>query len=176
MSTQRPHETHHKHAKTVKSVRCAVLTISDTRTKETDTSGSLIRNLIEAEGHSITRYQIVSDDVWQVRKAIVDWLTDDEVDVVITTGSTGVSPRDVATEAVEPLLDKKLDGFGELFRALSYNEIGSTAIMSRAFAGVANGKVIFCLPGSPNACQLALQKLILPELRHLVWTVRGQKV
>ncbi|MGQ9462867.1 MAG: MogA/MoaB family molybdenum cofactor biosynthesis protein [Candidatus Fervidibacter sp.] len=176
MSTQRPHETHHKHAETVKSVRCAVLTISDTRTKETDTSGSLIRDLIEAEGHSLKRYQIVPDDVWQVRKAIVDWLTDDEVDVVITTGSTGVSPRDVATEAVEPLLDKKLDGFGELFRALSYNEIGSTAIMSRAFAGVANGKVVFCLPGSPNACQLALQKLILPELRHLVWTVRGQKV
>lgn len=176
MSTQRPHETHHKHAETVKSVRCAVLTISDTRTKETDTSGSLTRDLIEAEGHSLVRYQIVPDDVWQVRKAIVDWLTDDEVDVVITTGSTGVSPRDVATEAVEPLLDKKLDGFGELFRALSYNEIGSTAIMSRAFAGVANGKVVFCLPGSPNACQLALQRLILPELRHLVWTVRGQKV
>lgn len=176
VSTQKPHETHHKHAETVKSVRCAVLTISDTRTKETDTSGSLIRDLIEAEGHSLTRYQIVPDDVWQVRKAIVDWLTDDEVDVVITTGSTGVSPRDVATEAVEPLLDKKLDGFGELFRALSYNEIGSAAIMSRAFAGVANGKVVFCLPGSPNACQLALQKLILPELRHLVWTVRGQKV
>ncbi len=151
------------------------MTISDTRTEETDTSGSLIRKLLESDGHSVVRYQIVRDEIWQVRKVVVDWLTDDEVDAIITTGSTGASLRDVAVEAIEPLLDKRLEGFGELFRRLSYDEIGSAAMMSRAFAGVANGKVVFCLPGSPNACQLALQKLILPELRHLVWTVRPQK-
>jgi molybdenum cofactor biosynthesis protein B len=131
--------------------------------------------LLESDGHSVVRYQIVRDEIWQVRKVVVDWLTDGEVDAIITTGSTGASPRDVAVEAIEPLLDKRLEGFGELFRRLSYDEIGSAAMMSRAFAGVANGKVVFCLPGSPNACQLALQKLILPELRHLVWTVCAQK-
>lgn len=175
MSEKHSHELHRTHAEAVKSVKCAVLTISDTRTEETDTSGQLIRSLLSADGHSVVRYQIVRDDVWQVRKVVVSWLTDEEVDAVITTGSTGLSPRDVAVEAIEPLLDKKLEGFGELFRSLSYSEIKSAAIMSRAFAGVANRKIVFCLPGSPNACRLALQKLILPELRHLVWTVRGQK-
>lgn len=175
MPEKHSHEIHRTHAETVKSVRCAILTISDTRTEETDTSGQLIRSLLNADGHSVVRYQIVRDDVWQIRKVIVSWLTDEEVDAIVTTGSTGLSPRDVAVEAIEPLLDKKLDGFGELFRSLSYSEIGSAAMMSRAIAGVANGKVVFCLPGSPNACRLALQKLILPELRHLVWTVRGQK-
>lgn len=172
---QQSHETHKTHAEVVKSIQCAVLTISDTRTEETDTSGLLIRKLLESEGHSVSRYQIVCDDIWQVRKFVALWLTDNEIDAIITTGSTGVSPRDVAVEAIEPFLDKKLEGFGELFRSLSYEEIGSAAMMSRAFAGVANGKIVFCLPGSPSACQLAMQKLILPELRHLVWTVRGQK-
>ncbi|MCS7186986.1 MAG: molybdopterin-binding protein [Armatimonadetes bacterium] len=175
MSEKRSHEIHRTHAETLEFVKCAVLTISDTRVEETDTSGQLIRSLLNANGHPVLRYQIVRDDVWQIRKVIVSWLTDDEVDTIITTGSTGLSPRDVAVEAIEPLLDKKLEGFGEIFRSLSYGEIGSAAMMSRAFAGVANGKVVFCLPGSPNACQFALQKLILPELRHLVWTVRGQK-
>ncbi len=175
MAEKHSHEVHRTRAKSVKSVKCAVLTISNTRTEETDTSGQLIRNLLESEGHSVVRYQIVRDDVWQVRKTVVSWLTDDEVDAVITTGSTGVSPSDIAVEAVKPLLDKSLEGFGELFRSLSYDEVGSAALMSRAFAGVANGKIVFCLPGSQKACQLALQKLILPELRHLVWTVRGQK-
>ncbi len=175
LSTQRSHENHRTRSDVVKSVRCAILTISDTRTEETDTSGPLIRRLLESDGHSVSRYQIVRDDVWQVRKVFVPWLTDSEIDAIITTGSTGLSPRDVAVEAIEPLLDKKLDGFGELFRLLSYEEIGSAAMMSRAFGGVANGKIVFCLPGSPSACQFAMQKLILPELRHLVWTVRGQK-
>lgn len=175
MSEKKSHETHKIHAEVVESVRCAVLTISDTRTEETDTSGLLIRKLLESDGHFVCRYQIVPDNVWQVRKVIILWLTEDEIDAIITTGSTGVSPRDISVEAIEPLLDKKLDGFGELFRSLSYEEIQSAAIMSRAFAGIANGKIVFCLPGSPSACQLAMQKLILPELRHLVWTVRGQK-
>lgn len=175
MSTHWSHETHKTHAENIKSVRCAVLTISDTRTEETDTSGFLIRKLLESDGHIVSEYQIARDNIWQVRKAVVLWLTDEEVDAIITTGSTGVSLKDIAVEAIEPLLDKKLDGFGGLFRSLSYEEIGSAAMMSRAFAGVANGKVVFCLPGSPSACQLAMQNLILPELRHLVWAVRGQK-
>jgi molybdenum cofactor biosynthesis protein B len=174
MSAARPHEAHHRHAEQVTSVRCAILTISDTRTEATDTSGQLLRALLEADGHRVTRYRIVRDEIWQVRAVFVAWVTDDEVDAIITTGSTGVSPRDIAAEALLPLLDKRLDGFGELFRQLSFADIGSAALMSRAFAGVANGKLVFCLPGSPQACQLALHRLILPELRHLVWTVRGQ--
>lgn len=174
MAVQRSHETHKAAAESVKSVRCAVMTISDTRTEEDDTSGKLIRELLEADGHSVAKYQIVHDDLWQVRKILVAWLTAEDVDAIITTGSTGVAPRDIAVEAIEPLLDKKLEGFGELFRWLSYEEIGSATMISRAFAGIANGKIIFCLPGSTSACQLAVRKLILPELRHLVWAVRGQ--
>ncbi len=175
MGEKHPHEEHRTYAEKVQSVRCGVLTISDTRTEETDEGGQILRSLLESEGHRVTRYRIVRDDIWQVRAAIVTWLTDEEVDAVITTGSSGVAPRDIASEAIVPLLEKTLNGFGELFRQLSFGEIGSAAMMSRAFAGVANGKVIFCLPGSPQACQLAMKKLILPELRHLVWTVKGQK-
>ncbi len=172
---QKSHEQHKMHAESVTTVRCGVLTISDTRTEETDTGGHLIIDLLHADGHQVVRYLIVPDHIWAVRKVFVLWVTDNEVDAIITTGSTGVAPRDIAAEALDPLLEKRLDGFGELFRQLSFSEIGSAALMSRAFAGVANGKPIFCLPGSPHACQLALQKLILPELRHLVWTLRGQK-
>jgi len=176
MTDIRSHEAHRRHAEQIPSVRCAVLTISDTRTEETDTSGQLIHASLEAAGHHVTRYRIVRDEIWQVRAIFVAWATDEEVDAIITTGSTGVSPRDIAAEALLPLLDKRLDGFGELFRQLSFADIGSAALMSRAFAGVANGKPVFCLPGSPQACQLALHRLILPELRHLVWTVRGQSL
>jgi len=176
MTDIRSHEAHRRHAEQIPSVRCAVLTISDTRTEETDTSGQLICASLEAAGHHVTRYRIVRDEIWQVRAIFVAWATDEEVDAIITTGSTGVSPRDIAAEALLPLLDKRLDGFGELFRQLSFADIGSAALMSRAFAGVANGKPVFCLPGSPQACQLALHRLILPELRHLVWTVRGQSL
>lgn len=175
MGERHSHEEHRAYAEKIQSVQCGVLTISDTRTEETDEGGQLLRSLLESDGHRVTRYRIVRDDLWQVRATVVTWVTDDEIDAVITTGSSGVAPRDIAFEAIAPLLDKTLDGFGELFRQLSFGEIGSAALMSRAFAGVANGKVIFCLPGSPQACQLAMQKLILPELRHLVWTVRGQK-
>lgn len=176
MTDIRSHEAHRRHAEQIPSVRCAVLTVSDTRTEETDTSGQLIRTLLEAAGHHVTRYRIVRDEIWQVRAVFVAWVTDDGVDAIITTGSTGVGPRDIAAEAILPLLEKRLDGFGELFRQLSFADIGSAALMSRAFAGVANGKPVFCLPGSPQACQLALHRLILPELRHLVWTVRGQSL
>ncbi len=174
MSASPAHETHHAHAEQIASVRCGVLTISDTRTEATDTSGQLIRTLLVAQGHQVIRYHIVRDEIWKVRAVFIAWVVDDEVDAIITTGSTGVSPRDIAAEAILPLLEKSLDGFGELFRQLSFVEIGSAALMTRAFAGIANGKPVFCLPGSPHACQLALQRLILPELRHLIWTVRGQ--
>lgn len=170
----RTHEEHRERAEQLGPVRCAVLTISDTRTEETDTGGKLIRSLLESQGHKVVRYRIVPDEIWKVREVFVSWVADEEVEVIVTTGSTGISPRDVAVEAILPLLDKTLDGFGELFRALSLSSVGSAAMMSRAFAGVANRKVIFCLPGSPDACQLAMTKLILPELRHLLWTVQGQ--
>ena len=112
MTDIRSHEAHRRHAEQIPSVRCAVLTISDTRTEETDTSGQLIRASLEAAGHHVTRYRIVRDEIWQVRAIFVAWATDEEVDAIITTGSTGVSPRDIAAEALLPLLDKRLDGFG----------------------------------------------------------------
>lgn len=173
MREKHSHEEHRAHAEKVQSVRCGVLTVSDSRTEETDTSGKLICELLQRDGHTVTHYYIARDELWQVRAVVVSWLIDDEVDAIITNGSTGVSPRDIVVEAIAPLLDKTLDGFGELFRSLSSQEIGSAALMSRAFAGIANGKVIFCLPGSPNACRLAMEKLVLTELRHLAWTVKG---
>ncbi len=169
------HEEHRAKAEQIGPVRCAVLTVSDTRTEETDTGGRLIKELVLQSGNEIAGYRIVRDEVDQVRTQVQAWLDDPGVDAVIVTGSSGIGPRDISPEAVRPLLDKELPGFGELFRNLSFPEIGPAAMMSRAFGGCAGGKLIFCLPGSPHACRLAMERLILPELNHLVWTVRSGK-
>ena len=150
------------------SVSCFVLTVSDTRTPETDTSGRAIRALLEEAGHTIAGHAIVRDEPSQVTMVVRSHLTDDRVKVIITTGGTGITSRDGTFEAINGLLEKRLDGFGELFRMLSFEEIGAAAMMSRAIAGTASRKAIFVLPGSENAVRLAMSRLIVPQLGHVV--------
>ena len=150
------------------SVSCHVLTISDTRTAANDTSGNAIVELLTAGGHRVAGRDIVRDDPAAIRQALSAQLADSAAPVIITTGGTGITSRDSTYEVVVNLLEKRLDGFGELFRVLSYQEIGAAAMMSRACAGTAQGKLILSLPGSENAVRLAMTKLILPELGHLV--------
>ena len=154
----------------VAGVRCAVLTISDTRAPETDVSGRTIVELLEADGHIVAKRQILRDEPKDVHAAVLEQVGG--VDAIITTGGTGLTSRDSTYEAIAALLDKRLDGFGELFRYLSYAEVGSAAMMSRASAGVARGTLIFMLPGSENAVRLAMTKLILPELGHVIRELR----
>lgn len=158
----------HKH-KAPQNIKCAVLTISDTRTEQDDESGKLIRQKLNQEDHQVLSYSILKDDADSIRSAVSELLEQTEIQVIITTGGTGVSQRDVTVETVSPILDKKLDGFGELFRQLSFQEIGTASIMSRAIAGVVGGKVILCLPGSVGAVTTAMDKIILPEIGHMVW-------
>jgi molybdenum cofactor biosynthesis protein B len=150
------------------SVRCYVLTISDTRIVSTDTSGRAIAELLEANGHQVAGRGIVRDDPEAIRTAIAQQLDDVSAQVIITTGGTGITSRDSTYEVVCNLFEKRLDGFGELFRMLSYEAIGPAAMLSRACAGTASGKIIISLPGSENAVRLAMNKLLLPELGHLV--------
>jgi len=149
------------------SVPCFILTISDTRTPETDKSGAIITDLLVADGHTVTGTKIVKDDVGAVTDAVRGQLSG-HARAIITTGGTGISPRDNTYEAVTALFDKRLDGFGEIFRMLSYEVIGSAAMLSRACAGVAHGRVIFVLPGSTPAVELAMARLVLPELGPIV--------
>ncbi len=150
------------------TVPCAVLTVSDTRTFETDRSGQLIQQALRSAGHSISFYKILPDEPDQIRSQVLAWCNSSELKTIILNGGTGIAPRDTTYDAIEQLLEKVLPGFGELFRSLSYAEIGSRAMASRAIAGVCQGKLIFSLPGSTNAVKLAMDKLILPELTHLV--------
>ena len=150
------------------STRCAILTISDTRTKTTDHSGQAIVELLSAQGHNVISTAIIPDDLNQIRSTVEMYLADSNIQVIITTGGTGISSRDQTYEAVTGMLSKNVEGFGELFRWLSYQEIGSAAMLGRAIAGTAQGKIVFCIPGSENAVRLAMTKLILPELEHLV--------
>ena len=145
-----------------------MLTVSDSRTRETDTSGQAIASMLEAAGHTVAARELVPDDPIKVADAIRAHLGRKDVCAVITTGGTGITSRDSTYEAVTGLFDKQLDGFGELFRMLSYEVIGSAAMLSRACAGIAGDKVIFVLPGSTPAVKLAMARLILPELAHIV--------
>ncbi len=153
-------------------VRCFVLTISDTRTEATDTGGKAVAELLTAAGHLLAGRAIVKDDAGMVREVVERQLADPTVDVVITTGGTGITSRDSTYEAVDALLDKRLDGFGELFRMLSYAQIGAAAMMSRATAGLARGTILIALPGSESAVRLAMDMLVVPELTHLVQQAR----
>ncbi|MEQ1574684.1 MAG: MogA/MoaB family molybdenum cofactor biosynthesis protein [Vicinamibacterales bacterium] len=153
------------------SIACYVLTVSDTRTPDTDTSGRAIRELLEGSGHRVTGHAIVKDDQEAVVSHVTRAIADAQTQVVITTGGTGITSRDGTYEAIDTLLDKRLDGFGELFRMLSFQEIGAAAMLSRATAGTASRTAIFVLPGSENAVRLAMTRLILPELGHVVQQV-----
>lgn len=152
----------------VQQLSVAVLTVSDTRARENDTSGDYLVQALEAEGHLTSARAIVRDDIYQIRAILSAWIADAAIDVVLITGGTGFSGRDSTPEAVLPLFDKCIDGFGEVFRALSYAEIGSSTIQSRALAGFANNTVIFCMPGSTGACRTAWTGLIREQLdsRH----------
>jgi len=152
-----------------KSVDCAIITVSDTRTSQTDQSGRLIGDLLKQSGHTVVSAAIVRDEPDEIVQQIRDTNRILACQAVLVTGGTGIAPRDRTYEAVISILEKRLDGFGELFRMLSYQEIGPAAMMSRAIAGAFSGRIIFCMPGSPNAVQLAMTKLIIPQLGHLVY-------
>jgi molybdenum cofactor biosynthesis protein B len=160
-----PVHEHHQRAGAAKHLSAGLITASDTRTAANDDGGQAIRELLERAGHKVTHYAVVPDDRERIGALASDYLA--RADLVIITGGTGVAARDSTIEAVRPLLDKELEGFGELFRMLAYQEIGAAAILSRALAGIARGRILIALPGSPAACKLALEKLIIPELGHL---------
>lgn len=154
-------------------VACMVITVSDTRTKETDKSGQTMISLLEAAGHVIRDYVIVKDEKEAIREAVVKGCENPQIEVVLTNGGTGIAKRDVTIETVQSLFDKEISGFGELFRMLSYQEdIGSAAILSRAIAGVVNDKAVFSTPGSTGAVKLAMNRLIIPEIGHFVRELR----
>jgi molybdopterin adenylyltransferase len=160
--------SHVEHKATApQSVRCYVITVSDTRTEETDTAGRAITELLGGAGHQVVGRTIVKDDPVFVRGAIERQLANPNVQAVIATGGTGISSRDCTYEAVSSLLRKRLDGFGELFRMLSYEQIGSSAMLSRACAGLVAGRIVVALPGSEAAVRLAMERLLIPELGHL---------
>ena len=144
----------------------AVLTVSDSRTEETDTSGRLLVSRLETDGHRLAEKTIVPDDVYRIRACVSRWIADSDVRAIIATGGTGLTGRDGTPEAVRPLLDKEIDGFGELFRAVSYEEIGTSTVNSRALGGVANGTLVFCLPGSSGACRTAWDRLLHEQLDY----------
>ncbi len=157
-------------------VKCLVLVVSDTRTLETDKGGALIESLLQSAGHQIVSRQVVRDEIESIRGAVQQAMTGiDEPEAILVTGGSGIGPRDVTPEALRPLLTKDLPGFGEVFRVLSYAEIGAATMLSRAFAGVVGRTLLFVLPGSTNAVQLAMDKLIVPEIGHLVREVRPER-
>jgi molybdopterin adenylyltransferase len=165
----------HEHKeKAKKSVRCFVITVSDTRDETTDTSGQAIKQFLTSDAHQTAGYRIVKDEPAQIEALLNEALGNSDVEAVIVNGGTGIAPRDGTYEVVSRFFDKKLDGFGEIFRYLSYLDIGSAAIMSRAAAGTARGKVLISLPGSNGAVTLAMEKLILPEIRHMVSQLQGK--
>ncbi len=150
------------------TVSCGILTISDTRTAETDSSGQLIRQQLTWRGHDVAAYEIVPDEPDRINAMITEWSARDDIQAIITNGGTGIARRDTTYDVITRRLEKELIGFGELFRMLSFEQIGAAAMLSRATAGVVNGTVIFCTPGSSNAVKLAMDKLIGPELAHVV--------
>lgn len=153
-------------------IQVAILTVSDTRTPETDTGGNIIVDLMQAADHEVTRREIVRDDAPRIKEVLEGLVADERVDAVVTTGGTGISARDSTYEVASRLIDKKLDGFGEIFRMLSYEEVGAAAMLSRAVAGAAGSKFVACLPGSTNAVRLAMEKLLVPEIPHVVFELR----
>ncbi|MGD1898000.1 MAG: molybdenum cofactor biosynthesis protein B [Phormidesmis sp.] len=163
------------HADACLVVDCAIITVSDTRTAETDTSGQLMRSQLTAAGHSISDYQIIKDEPAQISTLVTHLAERSDIQAVLLNGGTGIAPRDTTYDAIASLLEKTLPGFGEIFRQLSYTEIGSRAIASRATAGTYRNTLIFSVPGSSKAVKLALEALILPELRHLTTLLSPKK-
>jgi molybdenum cofactor biosynthesis protein B len=165
------HQEHRRHAPD--SVRCAVITVSDTRTPDNDTSGQFIQQALTQAGHTVSAYHIVKDEPEDIRRLLTHYIQMPETEVILLNGGTGLSARDGTYEVVQSCLEKELTGFGELFRSLSYAEIGAAAMMSRATAGVARGTVLVSMPGSTAAVRLAMEKLLVPELAHMSHIARG---
>ena len=164
----------HEHKnKAHRTVRCAIITLSDTRDETTDKSGQRIKALLAEHEQPVVSYQILKDEPDQITAAVRALLTRPDVDVILTNGGTGIAPRDTTFEALQGLLEKEIPGFGEMFRMLSYEDIGSAAMLTRATAGVAQGKVIISLPGSTGAVELGMTKLVLPELGHMLFVLQG---
>ncbi|MEZ4354661.1 MAG: molybdenum cofactor biosynthesis protein B [Myxococcota bacterium] len=161
------HRGHHHRKAAPDRVPTLVVTVSDTRTLETDTGGALVESMLREAGQPVVARRIVPDEPEAIRRALDEAIGDPGCRAVVFTGGTGVAPRDVTPDTIEPLLERVVPGFGELFRMLSYEDIGSAALLSRALAGLSAGKVVFVIPGSRGAVRLALEKLILPELGHL---------
>ena len=177
LTRDRPELTHRQDTRTLDpapmttersfiSLHLAILTVSDTRTLASATSGALLQSRAENEGHRIHERSLVADDIYRIRAKVSEWIADPHVEAILTTGGTGVTGRDGTPEAIAPLLDKHLEGFGEVFRNLSFEEIGTSTMQSRALAGVANGTYLFCLPGSSGACRLAWDRLIKAQLDY----------
>ena len=173
MSDPRPDsQQHHHRTAAPDQVPTAVVTVSDTRTLETDSGGALAAELLAGAGHPVVERRIVKDEPAAIAEALSELVSRGDVAAVLFTGGTGVAPRDITPDTVEPLLKRVIPGFGELFRMLSYEEIGAAALLSRALAGLAKGRVVFVLPGSRGAVRLGLEKLVLPELAHLAGEAR----
>ena len=164
---------HEHRAKAKRQVGCAVLTVSDTRTEANDESGGRLKSLLGEAGHEILSYAIVPDDPSRIRESLQPLFADRGVQAIFLTGGTGIAPRDTTFEAVRSLFEKEIDGFGELFRMLSFAEIGAAAMLSRATAGIVAGKALFSMPGSTAAVDLAMRKLVLPELGHVLHLLEG---
>jgi molybdopterin adenylyltransferase len=160
---------HHRHGAHA-HLKLGIVSATDSRTAESDESGHLIKEMLERAGHSVVYYEVLPDSPERIRQALTDNLT--LLDGLIFTGGTGIAPRDTTIEAIRPMLSKELEGFGELFRMLSYQEIGSAAMLSRALAGISHGRIVVALPGAPDACRLALEKLLLPELGHMQYLLK----
>ncbi len=163
------HVEHHK--KSHKPVSCAVITVSDTRTEETDTGGQLLKELLGASGHSVNYYCIIKDEPDQIRAKVATLCGNPDCQALIFTGGTGISRRDRTFDILDSMMERRIPGFGEIFRHLSFLDIGSSAILSRASAGVYKGRIIISLPGSPGGVRLGMEKLVLPELAHMVWEI-----
>ena len=163
-------EEHKKHA--VKNIAFAVVVVSDTRNEENDESGKLMKRMIEESGNRVGWYGIVKNEKEDIKRIAEKLLSDEQIDAIIFSGGTGISSRDVTVDTIQPLMDKILPGFGEMFRYLSMKEIGSAAIMSRAMAGIKNKKALFSLPGSKNAVRVAMKEIILKECGHILWEAR----
>ena len=166
--------TQHRQA-SPKFLRAAVMTLSTTRTKENDLGGKYIAETLAAAGHSIAWYEVLKDDAATIAEALATLRERTDVDIIVTTGGTGISPMDVTIDAARTLFDRELTAFGVMFTLLSHEEVGMACLLSRATAGVIGDKVVFCLPGSPKACRLAMEKIILPEAGHIVKHAREAK-
>lgn len=164
---------HEHHEKARKQVACAIVTVSDTRSEETDGSGARIRDLLAEAGHEVVTYRIVRDEPALIGELLQSIVSDSRVQVILMNGGTGIAPRDTTFEAVRRLFDREIEGFGELFRFLSYSEIGPAAMLSRATAGVVSGTIVISMPGSTEAVDLAMRRLVLPEIGHMVHLLHG---